>query len=203
MAYEYDVFVSYKTGGVFEEWLHEHFLIFLKDYLKATLSRDARVFVDKSGISSGDAWPERIKRALVHSKCLIPIWSPPYFYSSWCMCECNVMLDREKRLGYRTTTNPGGLVIPVRIFDGEQFPDFAKNIHCFDCRNFARTGEGFKKTERYIKFQDHMLDWIPDVVDCINSAPSWSNEFEMWVEDSIEEIQHPTSDVSFKPPILE
>ena len=204
MAYEHDVFISYKSGGLLGDWVHEIFLTDFEEILKNALNRDVKIFVDKYDILSGAAWPERIKRALMHSKCLIPIWSPVYFSSEWCNYEYNAFHDREKRLGYRTTDNPGGLMVPVRIFDGEYFPDCAKRIQCFDCRDFLRTAYGFKKTTDYTKFQGLLMKWIQrDLVECINNAPTWSDKFEMWVENSIEEIQHPTSDVSFKPPILE
>jgi len=204
MPYEYDVFISYKTGGLLGDWVLDLFLTDFEEILENALNRDVNVFVDKSEIVSGAAWPERIKKALRDSRCLIPIWAPVYFRSEWCNYEYNAFHEREKRLGYRTTDNPGGLMVPVRIFDGEHFPDCAKKIQCFDCRDFLIRPSIFKKTIEYAKFQRLMIKWIQrDLVECINNAPPWSAEFEMWVESSVENIQYTTSDLNFKTPILE
>jgi len=132
MVYEYDVFYSYKTGFPFGDWVHEHLLPFLESYLGNALNRNVNLFVDRNGISSGDAWPERIKRALAHSRCLVAVWAPLYFNSLWCRYECAVMLYRERQLGYRTINNPSGLILPINVFDGEHFPDFAQEIQWLD-----------------------------------------------------------------------
>ena len=204
MAYEHDVFISYKSGSLFGDWVYDIFLPNFKEILENALNRDVKLFVDRYEILSGAAWPERIKRALMHSRCLIPILSPTYFRSEWCNYEYNAFHDREKRLGYRTTDNPGGLIVPIRLFDGEHFPDCAKRIQSFDCRDFLRPAGGFKKTPDHSKFHGLLIEWIQrDLAECISNAPTWSDEFEMWVENSIEEIQPPTSNLSFKPPILE
>ena len=204
MAYEYDVFISYKSGGIFGDWVHKTFLKNFKDFLENALNRDVNLFVDESEILSGEAWSERIKGALIQSRCLIPILSPTYFRSEWCYCEYNAFREREKRLGYGTTHNSGGLMVPVRIFDGEHFPDFAKKIQSFNCIDFFGTPEIFNKTPEYHKFERLMMKWVQkDLVECINNAPPWSDKFEMWVEKSIEKIQQSTSDFNFKTPILE
>ncbi len=177
MVYEYDVFLSYTTEYPFGTWVHETFLPLFKPYLKNAINREVNIFIDKQEISSGDAIPERIKRALSHSKCMVAMWSPSFFHSKWCMSECAIMLHRENKLGYRTIKNPTGLVIPVNVFDGDNFPEFTKNIKWLDCKNFTRVGEGFKKTERYVDFQDLLIRWVDDVANSIKNAPHWSVEW--------------------------
>ncbi len=83
MGYEFDVFISYKHGKLFGNWVHEHFYDIFKDCLNQSLGRESRIFLDKNDIYSGDEWPERIRKSLALSKCQIGIWSPHYFNSSY------------------------------------------------------------------------------------------------------------------------
>ena len=196
--------MSYKTGFPFGEWVYEHLLPFLEPCLENALNRDVDVFVDRDNIFVGDAWPERLRRALAYSRCMIAVWSPAYFNSSWCLCECAVMLYRERQLGYRTLDNPGGLILPINVFDGEHFPHFARSIQYLDCRDYARVGPGFRGTRRYVDFQDRLLEWIPEVANAINAAPPWSEEWQSqeWLSDPIRDIR-PLGVSSFELPVLE
>lgn len=206
MDYEYDVFVSY-TDDFFGQWLHQHFLPIFEPFLGNALSRPTKIFYDKGKILSGDAWPERLKRSLALSRCLVGIWSPIYFQRTYCMYECIVMLHREKQLGYRTLENPSGLVLPVTVFDGENFPEFAKAIQRSDYTRFARVGEGFARTERYVEFQDITINWVQEVAEAIRKAPPFREEWlkPEWLDGAInswpdETIKQPNS--MFKQPIL-
>jgi hypothetical protein len=202
MAYKYDVFLSYVTESPFGKWVHDHLLPFFEPYLKNALNQEVNLFVDRYEIYSGDAWPERIKNALAHSKCMVAIWSPAYFNSTWCKLECNVMLQREKQLGYRTINNPTGLVIPVNVFDGEHFPPYTRKIQCLDCRDFFRASPGFRNSPRYVDFEDLIIHWVYDVAKSINNAPPWSKEYEIWLDDPVDYFNQ-TSDPIFMPPTLE
>jgi hypothetical protein len=178
MAYEYDVFLSYKRGKVFGRWVFETFLPLLKEYLANSLNKnEVEIFCDTQEIPPGAAWPQKLQNALTCSRCLIAIWLPAYFHSEWCTKELSLMLYREKQLGYRTLQNPLGLIIPFKVHDGEYFPEFVNDIQCFDCTNFARVGEGFEKTPRYIEFQDQMIEWVEDVAEVIRQAPLWQEEW--------------------------
>lgn len=193
MAYEYDIFISYRNEFPINQWVFEHFLPFLDPYLKNRLKRDVEIFIDRRRILGGDAWPERIKNALAHTRCLVPIWSPMYFNSDWCLRECAVMRYREQQLGYRTLENPRGLIIPVTVFDGECFPQFAQEIEYLDCKEYLRVGEGYKKTEKYVEFQDLLSEWTIDVSKAINNAPTWSSQWlsKEWLDDTISIVQCP------------
>ena len=203
MSYEYDIFLSYNTEFPFGTWVQENLIPFLRPYTENTINRKVKIFHDRDGISTGDSWPERLKNAIAHSRCMVAVWSPSYFNSEWCMNECAVMLNREKRLGYRTSTTPNGLIVPICVFDGQHFPEFAKEIQYGDCRDYARVGEGFKKTTRYIEFQDHLVGWTRDIVESINAAPEWAEEWmtDEWLDDVINSIEE-TTDYKFKKPSL-
>lgn len=177
MAYEYDVFLSYKRGFPFGDWVHKHFLPFFEGYVEGALNRPLKTFVDTSGIATGDAWPERLKRALGHSRCLVAIWSPQYFHSEWCRRECAVMLHREERLGFRTLDNPAGLVLPVCVFDGEHFPERARNIQYLDCNDYFLVGDSFTMAAEYIRFQQELKSWAFEVAGAIDRAPDWNESW--------------------------
>lgn len=181
MDYMYDVFISYRQARLFGRWVHETFLELFEDYLAEALNKPkAAIFIDREEIRSGETLPARIKVALAHSRCMVAIWVPSYFHSPWCQRELSTMLRREHLLGYRTPGKPGGLVLPIRLFDGEYFPEFTKHILQFDCTRFARVGNGFLDSPRYLEFQDKLITWVSDVAQTIKSAPNWQPS---WLDD--------------------
>jgi hypothetical protein len=181
MGYKYDVFLSYKRGRPFGEWTQKHFYPEFKGILAEALGReDVKIFVDTGEISSGDTLPPRIKSAIAHSRCLVAIWTPLYFTSGWCQRELSVMLKRERLLGYRTAERPEGLIIPIKVFDGDRFPRFTNNIFQRDFSEYAVLGEGFFKTEKYVNFQFAVRDFSFEVAKAIENSPIWRKE---WIED--------------------
>jgi hypothetical protein len=180
MAYKYDVFISYMHDEQMGSWVYQHLSPFLKSFLGNALNRPVDYFIDRQGISSGDSWPLRLQSALAQSRCLIAIWSPLYFHSSWCRRECAVMLYREAQLSYRTVSKPKGLVAPINVFDGQFFPDKAQRIQWLDCRKYWIVGDGFVKTEKYVEFQDLLKEWVIDIADVIEGAPPWQDA---WLND--------------------
>jgi hypothetical protein len=126
VAYKYDIFLSYTHDEQMEEWVHKHFVPFLKPFIGNALNRPITIFVDRSGINTGDSWPLRLRQALAYSRCLLPVWTPLYFHCDWCIRECGAMLLRETRTGLRSVQKPHGLVIPVNVFDGKFFPARAR-----------------------------------------------------------------------------
>lgn len=176
MDYEYDVFLSYPHGYI-EEWLKQHFQKHFEWHLTNALGRTPAIFIDREGITSGDSWPERLKKALACSRCLVPIWAIPYFESEWCLYECQMLLERERQLKYRTARNPGGLIHPVNAGDGDNFPDFAKAIQYFDCRDYMLIGDGFTNSPIYTDFQRKIGEWAPQVAKSILQAPPWKKRW--------------------------
>jgi hypothetical protein len=179
VSYAHDVFLSY--AHCFEDWIEECFVPELTQYLSQELHPHASIFVDRTGIHTGDAWAARLKKELTQSRCIIAIWSPRYFHSEWCRYESSVMLYRERELGYRTVNKPEGLVFPVRAFDGDHFPEYARNIQWFDCRDYVRRAEVFKSSQRYLEFQDRMIAWVPQIAAAIRNAPQWRSD---WLTDN-------------------
>jgi hypothetical protein len=190
MAYRYDIFLSYKSEFPFGDWVHESLRPLLEPYVTGALGRPIRIFVDRTGIGAGDAWPERLQQALAYSRCLVAVWVPQYFYSDWCRRECAVMLHRERQLGLRSLRKPSGLILPIRLFDGVHFPEIAKKIQFLDCRDYFQVNEGFRKSEDYAKLQRVLQTWSEEVAIAINSAPRWQGKWltQGWLDVDFDEL---------------
>ncbi len=187
MAYEYDVFLSYKREFA-ENWLTEIFLPRFRFYLEDHLGAPPKIFMDTSGgIRSGDDWELRLRYGLSRSKCLVGIWSPSYFQSRWCRFECEVMLERGKQLGYHTEEDPSGIVHGVVISDGRNFPEYAQRIQYFNSRKYMLDGGFYKDTPDYVEFQHELRTWVEDVVENIfEKVPPWSEDFTQIPDNTIE-----------------
>jgi hypothetical protein len=159
MSYKYDVFISYSHNEAQRWWVQSVFLDRFEAYLTNALGWTPEVFSDRTGIESGDAWPERLKSALAYSKVLVPIWSVEYFESSWCKAECAVIRYRAQKLAYGTLGDPRGLIHPVRLYDGQHYPTFAKKTQSKDFNRFNRVGKAFLDTSTYLDLQDELEEW--------------------------------------------
>ena len=194
MSYQYDVFLSYSRTPTQAQWVNEIFLQLFRDFLTDAVNiRELRIFQDTEAIGSSDAWPERIRNALAHSKSMVCIWSPAYFNSEWCLREFAAMRHREQELSLRSLSNPAGLVSPLKIFDGEFFPDYTTSYQCEDYRNFFRVGEAFTKTPPYCDFQTSLQNWVVKVADVIRNAPAWSADWltPAWLDEPYVKLPKP------------
>jgi hypothetical protein len=191
MTYEYDVFLSYNRKFPHGQWVDDVFYPLFKPYLEDALNKNVSIFKDTEKIEGGSAWPQRLKNALVHSKCMVAVFSPSYFRSKWCMKEFTIMNFRQKQLGYLTLEKPNGLIIPINLFDGEHFPRYARDLQTLDCRGFNRVGDGIKSTKLYIDLQGILQKWVYDVAAAVNNAPEWDAAWKSkkWLETPIKNIQ--------------
>lgn len=188
MAYEWDIFISYKRDELPKLWMEETFLKLFKGYLKEALGgREIKIYRDVEGIEGGANWPNSIKRALATSRCLVPILLPSYFQSEWCTKEMAVIYHRQERLGYSTVNNPGGLIVPLKIHDGDDFPPFVNNLQILDCNDYFIVGEAFTLTPGYVDFQRMLMKWVGDVAKAVKRAPEWNPE---WLEEKWLEVPH-------------
>src|SRR2546421_13118609 len=98
-GYRYDVFISYtRRAGNSLRWVRNHLHPRLVDCLGDQLGNSPTVYLDKA-MERGVHWPTDIADALRRSKILIPICTPPYFWSPWCTAEWHSMRKREEMLG--------------------------------------------------------------------------------------------------------
>lgn len=204
MSYKYDVFLSYRNIDEIKLWLEDIFLPKLKSYLHLELGHEPAIYYSPEAIKTGDEWRENLKKGLVYSKCLIPIWAPPYFSSEWCTSECNIFLHREKKLGFRTIENVKGLVLPVVVFDGDKFPDFAKDIQCAKFQDYFYYGKGFRDSYQFFEFDQKFRQWVQeDVAPVIENSPKWDKKWlqKTWLDKHIVSSAK-TTKVKTPPPTL-
>jgi hypothetical protein len=178
MAYEYDVFISYRRESDSKEWTEDIFFPKFKSYLREELGKKAlNIFIDEQGIEGGQYWEDTLKIALAKSKCLVPVLMPSYFQSEWCVREFSVLYHRQEQL----VPKPKSLIVPFVIWDGDHFPPPAKALHYFPCHEYYHTGQGFKDSVRYFEFQEKLKKWVVAVAKAIRSAPAWDNN---WLDDT-------------------
>lgn len=188
MSYEYDVFISYKHTSMFGTWAESTFLPLFAEYLKEELARPTNVFFDRRGLLAAESFPLKLRHALATSRCMVALWTPSYFFDSpWCRAELTTMLMREIALGYPNVRRPRGLVAGVSLYDGDKFPAVARDRLPPKWDRYAFDGEGFKTTQEYIRFQQEMREWVPQIAEIVSSAPEWQ---ESWFDDA-----EPTSDI--------
>lgn len=197
MGYEYDVFISYKRGAA-DYWLYEIFMERFSFFLENDLGKKPSIFCDK-GIQKGDTWPLRLQQALTNSRILVALLQPSYFHSKWCLYEFGVILEREKKEGYRSILHPAGLIQGVQIGDGIHFPAYAKQIQLLDCRDYFSASSAFEKSEKCLELEETIRRWTPDVAKMIREAPKWKAS---WINLSKIKMSLPKKPV-FSAPTLE
>src|SRR5215472_8740963 len=116
--YLYDVFVSYRREGhganLITPWV-ESVVARLTFWLSQELGgRDARVFFDISTMEVGSPWPDRLRDGILRSRCLVPILSPQYFQSAWCLTEWSSFVARQELVTAICDT----LIVPMKFHDG-------------------------------------------------------------------------------------
>lgn len=203
MNYKYDIFLSYTRKHPHSQWVNDVFFPLFVPYVEDALNSKIKVFKDDREIQAGSDWEHIILNSLLHSRVMVPILSPSYFMSEWCRREFQVFHYRQIKQGFMCEKNPYGLIVPVRINDGDFFPDCVKKIQSLDCRNHFRIGEGFKMTIRYIELQDKLISWANEVAQALINSKKTSFKLESinWLDESRREIDLTTNIQYNKPRI--
>lgn len=169
--YEYDIFFSYKRHRLTLQWTRG-----VQDRLQYWITqelggRPVRMFVDEQCIDTGDRWPIGLQEALKKSRCMIAVWSPEYFQSSWCISEHESFRERERRL----YMDAHGLIAPLKFHDGEHFPDDARTVQWTDISAYTSTAPAFWQSARAIELEDLLKDFARSVAEVIRRAPEFSD----------------------------
>lgn len=188
--YLFDIFISYRRTPLVSGWLKNHFFPMLEQWLPHYLPVDKQVdiFVDWK-IETGAAWPQSLRQALSKSRCLLPIWSPEYFRSEWCLAEWHTMREREKLLNMQNDENPIGLTYPVVFADGEHFPEQAKTVQQKrDLRNWNCPYEVLRETKGIIEFDREVQVVAQELAGMLARTPKWSSEWPIVTPETISKI---------------
>jgi|SRR5262245_7082391 len=177
MAYQHDIFISYRRSPNVGRWVQNHLYPRLEARLNEISPEDVSIFCDFM-MEEGANWPADIKRRVRGSRLLLTIWSANYFRSSWCMAEWQSFRRREELLGLAGDENPLGLVFPVRYADGKHFPAEASRTLCrTDFSELNYPDEIFKESAKYLDFDKIVSKLATDLVDRLEDIPSWQEDF--------------------------
>jgi hypothetical protein len=173
LAYEYDIFLSYKRHAEARRWLVDHFQPLLEYYVELELGRRPTVFRDDQNMEAGTTWPAHLGQALGNSRVLVALWTKTYFYSDWCSRELSTMLARERDAQLRTAEQPDGLIVPVILHDCEPVPADLTHLQHVAIRDFfnprmrhdSPLGEGLASRIS--------ASIAPGVAAAIEAAPQW------------------------------
>lgn len=171
MAYQYDVFFSYKRDRESDDW-HEKVKNKLEHWLKHELQRqNVRIFFDTEEITTGMRWRAKLADALKRSRCIACIWSPLYFQSKWCVSEWMTFVRREELVKRE-------LVMPASYFDGDTFPPSATAKQFIDFSEFASTMPKFWETADAVEFESNKLKpFAHALAVAIVNAPNYDDTF--------------------------
>jgi hypothetical protein len=173
LDYEYDVFFSYKRHRLTLDWMsgvHKRLQLWLQEEIP---DREVKVFVDEDNIETGDCWPEKLKDALKLSRCMVCVWSPSYFRSSWCVSEWMSFLEREKRIKVRSH----GLIAPIKFHDGEHFRVEAQNVQWTDVAPYTSSVPAFWTSQRAIELEDALKALAHSVSGILKGAPPFEPDW--------------------------
>jgi len=170
--YKFDVFFSYKRHSLTLDWtrmVHQR----LKFWLNEEMDREALLFMDEECIETGDRWPQKLRDALRASRCMVSVWSPSYFRSSWCVSEWASFREREARLGLESHA----LIAPLRFHDGEHFPQDARDTEWTDVTPWASTVPAFWASSRALELEDALKGFAGSVAAIVRRAPHFEADW--------------------------
>ena len=155
--------------------MNNHFAPVLRDCLESVLPHAPRIFIDQA-MPTGGNWSDDLKRALLSSRLLIAVWTPPYFRSGWCMAEWESMLARETALA--DGRPPRGLVYPVVYSDGNHFAQRAKQTqYRRDLTAFTYPFPSFRESAAYVGFHDAMMSVATEIETHLETIPEWQADW--------------------------
>ncbi|MEZ5589269.1 MAG: toll/interleukin-1 receptor domain-containing protein [Gammaproteobacteria bacterium] len=180
MNYEYHVFISYARGDLWTDWVKNIFAPRLNGYLNIEVGQLRAglpsVFYDDQ-IKGGADWEAVLRRCLARSTIMISLFSAQYFQSEWCRREMALMLERQKQCGMGAETGENyGLVIPLRLGDGDHFPDMAKRAQVIDFEPYANP-DLLSQTDRASEFNTKIQDLAKLVATTLQQAQPCCEEW--------------------------
>jgi hypothetical protein len=172
-VYEYDVFISYqRDGATVPAWVRTHFYPRLSELLDDQLDHQAKIFFDEN-IRGGGKWPMEVRNALQRARILVPVCSPKYFLSEWCLAEWHSMVRREELAGMASSATPQGLIYPVIFCDSENFPTYAHERRMQDLKMWNLPYPQFQDTIEYLGFHREVERIAVEIKELIDQVPDW------------------------------
>lgn len=155
----YDVFVSYRNDDPVRVWVRRDFGPLFAGRLVELLGWP-KVFFDYKDLQAGDVLKVELRDALLSSRILIPVWSPAYFFSRWCVSELQAFRAQQH-----------GVVVPVLFANRGGLPDeFRDDVLMADFTEYAFTARGWRKTSSYVQFEKRVQDLAATVAKRLTMA---------------------------------
>lgn len=193
MTYEHHVFISYAHGDLWTAWVRDQFVKRLNGYLDKEVGRLHKefppAFADDQ-IQTGARWNNLLKNKVAHSTVMVCLLSADYFQSDWCRREMALMLEREKHCGMEGQGQNYGLLIPVRLGDGDCFPDLATQVQYQDFENYADLDlpPGSARASDFCKAIQHLAKTVAGTIrQAHDYSPDWLNHTG---DDYFDDLQH-------------
>jgi hypothetical protein len=98
---------------------------------------------------------------------LIPICSPKYFDSEWCLAEWHSMVKREE------VTGTAGLIYPLIYADSDSFPEYAHDRVMRDFRPCSHPFPSYQDSPGYTDFDNAVKRVVGDLVELLDIVPDW------------------------------
>ena len=173
-GYEFDIFLSYRRSGRGNacQWVHNHFYPLLLDCLTDQVGWEPRIFIDLAA-ETGSDWPSLLEDALLRSKMLVAVWSPPYFRSAWCLAEWESMQARERALNLGQPSRPNGLIYPIIFSDSDNFPPAALRRQARDLKPWSNPFLAYRESHGYDALYREMQDIAIEIGQMLTRAPIW------------------------------
>ncbi|GAA1989886.1 TIR domain-containing protein [Amycolatopsis minnesotensis] len=172
-VYEYDVFISYqREGNLVPAWVRTHFYPRLRELLDDHLDREVSIFFDEN-LHGGARWPLEVRRALQRARILVPVCSPKYFLSEWCLAEWHSMARREELVRTASPEESRTLIYPVIFCDSRNFPAYAHERRMQDLKTWNAPYEHFMASPAYLDFHHEVARIAEELEVLIERAPEW------------------------------
>jgi hypothetical protein len=180
MPYEHHVFISYARGEMWTPYVKNVFLPRLNAYLEneiGFLQKGVPLAFFDEQIEMGAHWDPLLKHKVACSTVMVCLFSANYFKSVWCRREMALMLEREQHCGLHGNGDNYGLVIPVRLGDGDTFPDLASRVQHRDFEDYADPDiEGTPRASELNKLIQALAKTIAKTIKQANPCcPDWQN----------------------------
>jgi TIR domain len=190
VAYEYDIFLSYRRTDTVGRWVRNHLLPRLGLRLNEASPVSVRISCDKQ-IESGARWPEELKSRIRQSGLLLMVCSADYFRSDWCVAEWESFREREKQLGLIGPGRTQGLIYPIRYADGDHYHHDLQVTQCnMDFSSLNYPDEVFSRCPEYIQFDRLVQDMARELISLLKRLPAWQDNFPIVLGETMPPAQH-------------
>ena len=71
----------------------------------------------------------------------------------------------------------GGLVVPIRCHDGENFPQEAQSVQALDLCDYLSTLPAFWETRRAVELEEKLKEFVQALAKIVEEAPQYKQDW--------------------------